>query len=42
MIMYIAVITFITGGVLVNEQDQQPTVTHQLVFRLMNNDKKII
>lgn len=42
MIMYIAVITFITGGVLVNEQDQQSTVTHQLVFRLMNNDKKII
>lgn len=42
MIMYIAVITLITGGVLVNEQDQQPTVTHQLVFRLMNNDQKII
>ena len=42
MIMYIAVITLITGGVLVNEQDQQPTVTHQLVFRSMNNDQKII
>jgi hypothetical protein len=42
MIMYIAVITCITGGVLVNEQEQQPTLTHQLVFRLMYNDQQII
>lgn len=32
----------ITGGVLVNEQEQQPTLTHQLVFRLMYNDQQII
>lgn len=42
MIMYAAEITFITGGVLVNEQEQQPTLTHQLVFRLMYNDQQII
>jgi hypothetical protein len=33
MIMYLAVITFITGGVLANEQEQESTVTHQLLFR---------
>jgi hypothetical protein len=42
MIMYIVVTTFITGEVLVNEQEQQPTVTHPLVFRLMYNDQQII
>ena len=29
-------------GALVNEQEQQPTLTHQLVFILMYNDQQII